>query len=257
MRFPLNHHLLSASLAVTLLAPICFGQEKADPKPDHKEEATQKKEAPAPVCDQQRGILLVEQQVDEAKALHKSPADLLILALAADRLWPWHEKEARALLAEAYDLTDKYFREPFDDIGKWKKTWSQIENPHFAVISVIARRDPEWAAQLAERIRTEENRFSLPSTNDFDPAGRRLGAALALLVVNRPLAIALAQSSLRYPASRSLLSFLFRLAEKDQRQADQLFLEALQANRYGSVETLMYLAPYTFRLNRVACEGDY
>ncbi len=242
----MSGRVLPVLLVLNLCTIVCFGQEK--PARD--------KAAPA-VCEVERNLDIARQQAAEAKALHQSPADILMLAQAADQLWPWHEKEARELLTTAYDLTDKYFREPFDDIGQWKKVWSQTSNPHFAVIAVIARRDPEWGRQLGERVRTEAEKFALPVTDDFDPSGRRLGAALALLPVNKPLAVALAQSSLRYPASRSLLSFLFTLAELDQRQADALFLEALRANEYRRMDTLMTLAPYSFRLNRVVCEGDY
>ncbi|MFN7949164.1 MAG: hypothetical protein U0Z53_27670 [Blastocatellia bacterium] len=242
----LRCRVLPVLLALSLFTIICFSQEKTVPD----------KAAPA-VCDLERSLDLARRQAAEAKALHQSPADILILTQAADQLWPWHEKEARELLTTAYDLTDKYFREPFDDIGQWKKVWSQTSNPHFAVIAVIARRDPEWGRQLGERVRTDAERFALPAADDFDPSGRRLGAALALLPVNQPLAVALAQSSLRYPASRSLLSFLFTLAEVDQRQADALFLEALRASQRRPISVLLTLAPYSLRLNRVVCEGDY
>jgi hypothetical protein len=250
MRSAISQYLLSVSLLLSLLLPVCAAQE-ADQKKEKSEE-------PAQVCEVERSLSLAEEQVAVAKGLHKSPAEILLLTQAAHQLWPWQEKRARELFAEAYDLTDKYYREPYDDLGKRRKLWSQAENPHFAVIGAIARRDPEWARQLAERIRADADKFALPSTEDFDPAGKRLGAALALLPVNRPLAVSLAQSSFRYPASRALLSFLFVLAEKDQRRADQLFLEALRANEYrASVASLMNLAPYSFRLNRVVCEGDY
>jgi hypothetical protein len=243
-------HLLSVLLLLSLLAPVCAAQEA--------ERKKEKAEEPAQVCDVERSLGLAEDQIGVAKSLHKSPADILILTQAAHQIWPWQEKRARELFAEAYDLTDKYYREPYDDLGKRRKLRGQAENPHFAVIGAIARRDPEWAKQLAERIGADADKFALPSTDDFDPAGKRLGAALALLPVNRPLAVSLAHSSLRYPPSRSLLSFLFMLAEKDQRQADQLFLEALRVSEYRtSVAALMNLAPYSFRLNRVVCEGDY
>lgn len=238
--------VLPVLLALSLFTIFGFGQKKTAPD----------KAAPA-ACDVERNLDAARQQAAEAKALHQSPADILMLAQAADQIWPWSEKEARELLTTAYDLTDKYFREPFDDIGQWKKVWSQTSNPHFAVIAVIARRDPEWGRQLGERVRVEAERFALPAADDFDPSGRRLGAALALLPVNKPLAVALAQSSLRYPASRSLLSFLFTLAEVDQRQADALFREAVRASQRRPVSVLMTLAPYSFRLNRVVCEGDY
>ncbi|HZS06407.1 MAG TPA: hypothetical protein VFD58_16325 [Blastocatellia bacterium] len=268
MRFSLGRNLLPALFTLSLITLPCPGQEAAKPAgqkeetvgkkgaADQKDEPASKKE-PALVCDQQRGMVLVWRQSDEAKALHKSPADLLIMTQAADQLWPWQEKEARELLSEALDLTDKYFRGPPEDVRGWKQVWTKLENPHFAVINVISRRDPEWARQLADRIKTDEEKFSLPSTDDFDPAGRRLGAATAILPMDAALAINLARSSLRYPASPALLNFLLLLAAIDQRSADKLYEEAVRANDRSWAGALVNLAPYPFMLKRVVCKGDY
>ncbi|MFN0124418.1 MAG: hypothetical protein ACKV2V_28285 [Blastocatellia bacterium] len=212
---------------------------------------TQEEDAAAPVCNANLGLMQARRVVDITSYIKREPDSILLLGQVADLLWPWAESEARDLFKHALERADKAFREPASEPGKWKETWTELENPHYVLLEMIARRDPAWAAKLAEKVVRDDQMFSLPSTSDFDPAGRRLGAALAIVKTDRNTAITLARTTLRYPASRALIEFLFRLAETDTELADGFYREAFRAYRWGPLEGFLTLGPYAFGRARV------
>jgi hypothetical protein len=209
--------------------------------------------APSAVCDQQRALLLVKQQVDESKSLDDPIARISVLIRAADLLWPYERERARAAFAEAFELASQHFRQRGDEIVREKSLLVQLPDQRFRVLTAIAKRDAEWARRLAQTAAEENVREAEKATQPGDSKrniGEKLvGTALPLLEVDRQTALNFARSSLRYPAAVTLPMFLFKLAEIDQAAADQFFQEALSAYAEGRMSDLYYLSVYPFALN--------
>jgi hypothetical protein len=208
---------------------------------------------PAPVCDQQRALLLVKQQVDESKTLDQPVARISILIRAADLLWPYERERARAVFTEAYELATQYFRQRGDETVLEKSLLVQLPDQRFRVLTAIAKRDPEWAKRLAQTAAEESVReaekTAQPAKGNQSIGEKLIGTALPLLEVDRQTAINFARTSLRYPAALTLPTFLFKLAELDRAAADQFFNEALAAYAQGEMRDLYYLSVYPFALN--------
>jgi hypothetical protein len=211
----------------------------------------QAENTPAPVCDQQRALLLVKQQLDESKNLDQPVARITILIRAADLLWPY--ERARAVFTEAFELATQYFRQRGDETVLEKSLHVQLPDQRFRVLTAIAKRDAVWAKRLAQTA-AEESVRDAEKTAQGASGNRNIGekltgTALSLLEVDRETAINFARSSLRYPAAAALPTFLFKLAETDRATADQMFLEALAAYAQGEMRDLYYLSVYPFALN--------
>lgn len=213
----------------------------------------QAENAPAPICDQQRALLLVKQQVDESKTLDQPVARISVLIRAADLLWPYERERARAVFTEAFDLATQYFRQRGDEMVREKSMLVQLPDQRFRVLTAIAKRDAEWAKRLAqtatEDTTRDAERSAQPTKGTQNIADKLIGTALPLLEVDRQTAINFARSSLRYPAAATLPVFLFKLAETDRAAADQFFQEALAAYAQGRMMDLYYLSVYPFALN--------
>lgn len=213
----------------------------------------QAENAPAPVCDQQRALLLVKQQADESKTLDEPVARITVLIRAADLLWPYERERARAVFTEAFELATQHFRQRGDETVREKSTLVQLPDQRFRVLTAIAKRDAEWAKRLAQTAAEESVRdaekTAQGATGNQNIGEKLIGTALPLLEVDRQTAINFARSSLRYPAAVTLPMFLFKLAESDRAAADQFFQEALAAYAQGRMSDLYYLSVYPFALN--------
>ncbi len=213
----------------------------------------QAENASEPVCDQQRALLLVKQQVDESKNLEQPVARITVLIRAADLLWPYERERARAVFTEAFELATQYFRQRGDETVLEKSLRVQLPDQRFRVLTAIAKRDAVWAKRLAQTA-AEENvrdaeRSAQGATKNQSIGEKLIGTALSLLEVDRQTAINFARSSLRYPAAVTLPMSLFKLAESDRAAADQFFQEALAAYAQGRMSDLYYLSVYPFALN--------
>ncbi len=208
---------------------------------------------PAPICDQQSALLLVKQQVDEAKNLDEPVARITVLIRGADLLWPYERERARAVFAEAFELATQYFRQRGDEKVIEKSLQVQLPDQRFRVLTAIAKRDAEWAKRLAQTAAEESMRdaekTAQGATGNRNIGEKLIGAALSLLEVDRQTAINFARSSLRYPAAATLPTFLFKLAISEMAAADQFFQEALAAYAQGEMRDLYYLSVYPFALN--------
>jgi hypothetical protein len=222
-------------------------------QPSNAQTNQQAENAPAAICDQQRALLLVKQQVDESKTLDQPVARITVLIRAADLLWPYERERARAVFTEAFDLATQHFRQRGDETVLEKSLHVQLPDQRFRVLTAIARRDADWAKRLAQTAAEESVRdtekTAQPATKNRNIGEKLIGTALSLLEVDRQTAINFARSSLRYPAASTLPIFLFNLAESDRAAADQLFQEALAAYAQGEMRDLYYLSVYPFALN--------
>lgn len=222
----------------------------------------QTKEAQARVfCDPSRAVSLVETQLSEAKMFEAVERRLSVMTRAADLLWSYERETAREIFRQAYDLAEKDFREHENDpppqhTGSISVLVPRIDQ-RFVVMTAIARRDPAWARQLAESVAEEKLRDAETSSNAAAAERGKQGVgentlnlAQSLLPVDRGAATGLVRKSFRYPATYTLILFLFKLAETNQAEADGLYMEALSAYHDRSASDLAYLAVYPFALNR-------
>jgi len=217
-----------------------------------------------PICDQLQALLLIEQQLDEAKTFDKPVATISIMVRAADLLWPYHQERARAVFTGAYDLASQHFQRRGDEYSKEEGVRLQLPDQRFIVLKAIAKRDPAWARRLAERTAEESKREAErgaaeaknPSSPSFidkrsQEGGKILDLAISTLAVDEKTAISLASSTLGYPGPVELPRFLYKLAEVDQPAADSFCAEAIGVYLDAPLDGLFYLSVYPFGLNTI------
>ena len=246
-------------LLVACIQPAALAQTAAQSQP---KEQTPKQQV---FCDPSRALALVEAQLSEAKMFADPAQRIAVMTRAADLLWPFEPQTAHDTFADAFDLAVKDFRDQGNEPKKQNGMVTPKVDRRFVVMSAIARRDPAWARTLAEGVAEEKKRAAEESANATNAAGdnaadgengrseiaeRTLGLAESLLPVDRGSALALARGTFRYPASYTLMLFLFKLAETDQAAADALYGEALAAYADRTAGDLVYLSVYPFALNR-------
>ncbi|HEY1403615.1 MAG TPA: hypothetical protein VGB05_05775 [Pyrinomonadaceae bacterium] len=211
-------------------------------------------ETPAPACDQQRAVTLVQQQAADAKSFEKPLGQITVMTRAAELLWPYNQEASRATLAEAFDLATKYF------LAKGEQTKREgrsamiiLPDQRVAVMRVIAKRDAEWARRLAlqtaedTRRAAEKSDAQVPSFEG--PGYKLLELASSLLAVNQPVAVELIRKSFSYPANAKQASLFYQLATSNQKLADDLAREALTAYaQNGTTEDLSFISMYAFGL---------
>jgi hypothetical protein len=255
---------LTLQFLTLLLSFIACGQPAAraqDAAQSQPKEQTPKQQV---FCDRARAVALVEAQLSEAKMFADPVKRIAVMTHAADLLWPFEPQTAHDTFADAFDLAVKDFRDQGSEPKKQNGMAAPKVDRRFAVMSAIARRDPAWARTLAEGVAEEKKRAAEEAANATNAAsdnadGERgrssiaentLGLAQSLLPVDRGSALALARGTFRYPASYTLMLFLFKLAETDQAAADALYREALGAYADRTAGDLVYLSVYPFALNR-------
>jgi hypothetical protein len=226
-------------------------------------QAGQQSESGQMNCDTQRALLIVGQQIDEARNLDQTNKQIPIMIRTAELLWPRQPKPAREVFANAFDLAEKRFKEKGDESHLQGPVITQVTDLRFAVLEAIARHDAPWARQLAERIAEESQREverdvesakrEAAKANPYAPAmaDKLLNLAGALASVDGPAAVSLARGALRYPANEAIGRFLFTLATVNQATADQFYTEALAAYGNAPVGELLYFAAYPFARSRI------
>lgn len=69
-------------------------------------------DAPPPVCDQQRALSLIREQLADAKASDKVEARIRLHLTAADLLWPHRRDLAREWFTSAWHESRDFFKQP-------------------------------------------------------------------------------------------------------------------------------------------------
>jgi hypothetical protein len=242
--------LLLALLVISLLCPFQLTWAATT------QQANQQASNNAPVCDQTRALLLAQQQATEAKTLDQPAQRITILVRAADLIWSRQQEAARAILTEAYDVAQDEFKKKGDESHLENDLVVFYQDQRFIVLTVIARHDPQWAKRLAESAaedtRREAEKATTSNASPFSGGDKLIGLAFSLLAVDQQVALNLVRSSFRYPASSSLMWFLYKLAQTNASAADQLYREAINAQANPGLTELAYLAVYPFALNREA-----
>jgi hypothetical protein len=239
-------------LAFALLQSQAFAQESA-----------------RPVCDNQRALSLIHQQVEDARSLDDLRRRIAVFIRAAELLWRHQQETARNYFTRAYEAAENHFKEKGDEIIAEGRIQRRLEDPRFIVLQAIGRRDPAWARQMAERAAEETRReaekkrveTAAPHSGPKDQNVWQMGEKIARMALSmlaaeerdEKAAIALARNAMGHAHSMAILRFLFKLSESNQQASDQLYREALAA--YSSAflfEELHFLAAYPFAMSQLA-----
>jgi hypothetical protein len=194
---------------------------------------------------------MIRQQAEVAKTLDNSVQRIAVLIRAADLLWSYQQKQARAFFTEAFDVATRHEKEKSDAVKRPTMLLMFVPDERYVVIRAVSRRDLLWARKLTQEILDQEKRWAEESLtrnwrDDVMIAQRLLDSGIKLLSTDVSQAQEIAAMSLRYPASSELTRFLYKLAEISQQAADQFYLNAL-ATYYGKpMREFLYLQAYPF-----------
>jgi tetratricopeptide (TPR) repeat protein len=208
--------------------------------------------ASSPLCSRDNALELIRQQIDATKTFDDSVQRITVLIRAADLLWPYQQDKARATFTEAFDLAAQNFKEKGDE-PKIGGRGLLIEPPdqRYIVIRAVSKRDPAWAKNLTEKMLKKDRQEAEEATTknleaDVRTATKILDSAASLLSSDINAAINFATASLSYPASIQLTRFLYKLAEVNQKAADQFYQQALAVYGDKPLREFLYLAAYPF-----------
>ena len=210
-------------------------------------------------CSRDTALEIVQHQIDATRTFDNAGQRITVLIRAADLLWTYQQKKARATFTEAFDLAAQHFKEKGDAPTSEGKILITGEDQRYAVIKAIARHDSAWAKKLTEQMLKDEQQEAeekpaKDTQRDTRTAEKLLIMANSLLASDQAAALNFARNSLRYPATFYLSSFLYELAAIGQPAADQFYQEALTAYANAPMERLLYLSSFPFGNDREAGE---
>jgi hypothetical protein len=193
---------------------------------------------------------MIKQQLDLSKTFDKSVPRIALLIRAADLLWPHQQDKARAAFTEAFELAIENEKENAANGPRSIILRMQTPDQRYLVIRAVSRKDSAWAKDLTHQM--------LKSANDGEPSSTRslfenelsgtrlLDSANKMIATDISAALDLARMSLNYPASFLLTHFLYRVAEVNQKAADQFYAQALAAYADKPMRQFLYLQAYPF-----------
>lgn len=207
---------------------------------------------PSSLCSRVDALETIRQQIDATKTFDDSVQRITVLIRAADLLWPYQQKKARATFTEAFDLAARNFKETGDEPKRVGRA-ALVETPdqRYVVVRAVAKRDLAWAREMTEemlkkdRAEAEEATTKKPGT-EMRTADKLLDTASSFLTSDVGAARNFATASLRYPATMRLTIFLYKFAEVNQREADQFYEQALAIYSNKPMREFLYLAAYPF-----------
>jgi hypothetical protein len=211
------------------------------------------------LCTRENALTIVQQQIDFTKTFDDDVPRITVLIRAADLIWPFEEKRARAAYSDAFELAIRNFKEKGDAPRREGKLLLGTADQRYTVISAIARRDPDGAKRLTDQLLKDQQQEARDKVNkegevDVTTPERLLTMASSLASSNQNIALSFARESLHYSATLHLSQFLYELATRDKFVADQFYQEALAAYANAPIERLLYLSSFPFGNDREA--GD-
>ena len=208
-------------------------------------------------CDAQRALLLIAQQIDEARNLEAINKQIPLLIRSAQLLWPRQQKNAREVFTRAFELAERRFKEKGDEAHVEGRLVIEVQDFRFAVIEGIARFDPAWAGQLADRIAADARRAAEGAKDGVSKANgapsmtdKILRLAGSMTAIDPQAAIGLARSTLG-SLNHSMGYFLYQLAAANQQSADRFYEEVLGVAGSAPLADFFYLSAYPFARNRI------
>jgi hypothetical protein len=209
---------------------------------------------PSSLCSRDNALEIIREQVDAAKTFDDPAQSISVLIRAADLLWPYQQDKARATFTEAFDLAARDFKEKGDEPKRVGRA-ALVETPdrRYVVIRAVAKRDPAWAKRLTEEMLKKDRQEAEEATTknpqrDVRTTNKLLDSAISFLASDASAANNFATASLNYPASIQLTRFMYKLAETDQKAADQFYRQAFAVYGDRPLREFLYLAAYPFGL---------
>ena len=224
--------------------------------------AQDKSQTPAPPssCSRDNALGIIEQQIGATRTFDNAVQRITVLVHAADLLWAFQQKKARAAFTEAFDLAVQNFKDKGYELMRGGKTMMiSLPDQRYTVIGAIAKHDVAWAKKLTDQLLKEERQEAEEKPTKDNQRDRRtaeelLSMAISLLPSDEPAALNFARQSLRYPATYYLSGFLYQLDVISKPAADQFYQEALAAYASAPMERFLYLSSYPFGNDREAGE---
>ena len=237
-----THLTVLLALVFLQLIPVCPVLAQAQPKPAGA--------AKSALCNRVNALELIKQQAEAVKSYNNASRQITVLVRAADLLWPYEQRKARAVFTEAFDLAIANEKEKASTTSPSVIVRMQTPDQRYVVISAIAKRDSVWARELTQQMlksATDTDGSSTRSSLENVLAAQRLlDAAYQLIAVDLSTALNLARISLSYPAGFMLTRFLYGLAAINQQAADQFYAQALGAYSQKPLREFLYLQAYPF-----------
>jgi hypothetical protein len=78
------------------------------------------------LCTRDNALTIVQQQIDFTKTFDDDVPRITVLIRAADLIWPFEEKRARAAYADAFELAIRNFKEKGDAPRQGKSCLGRI-----------------------------------------------------------------------------------------------------------------------------------
>jgi hypothetical protein len=201
---------------------------------------------------------ILQQQIDATKTFNDTGQRITVLIRASDLLWSYHQDKARKSFAEAFDLSLQHHKEKGNASRREGRLRVQDADQRYLVVTAIGRRDSAWARKLVSQILNDEAEEPTERAGNDTSRARKaenlLSLAQSLLGSDQGSALRFARYSLRYPATLSLPTFLYRLAERDKEAGNQFYQSALAAYAEAPMDEYLYLSSYPFGNNREAGE---
>ncbi len=221
----------------------------------HAQDKTASPAAPASSCSRDGALDIIQRQIDLSKTIDDDAKRLSVIVRAADLSWPYDQSKARATFADAFEIATRIFKEKGDKDTKDGRSGVQGIDHRYRVINAIAKRDSVWARNLLKQILDEEAQEAADKTakesSQIARTGEKiLGLATSLASSDQAAAVALARTSLSFPAGIQLPFFLFKLSEANRAAADQFYAEALNAYARAPMDQFLYLSSYPFAERR-------
>ena len=208
--------------------------------------------AASSLCNRDSALEIIQQQIDATTTFDDSVQRITVLIRAADLLWPYQQKKARATFAGAFELAGQNFKENGDEPKRVGRA-ALVETPdqRYVVIRAVAKRDLAWARELTEEMLKKDREEAREATTkkpgtEMRTADKLLSTASSFLTSDVNAARNFATASLRYPATMQLTMFLYKFAQVDQKQADQFYEQALAVYSEKPLREFLYLAAYPF-----------
>src|SRR5216683_2423479 len=179
--------------------------------------AQDKSQTPAPPssCSRDNALEIIEQQIGATRTFDNAVQRITVLVHAADLLWAFQQKKARAAFTEAFDLAVQNFKDKGYELMRGGKTMMiSLPDQRYTVIGAIAKHDATWAKKLTDQMLKDEQQAAEDKpTRDIQRdtriAEELLSMAISLLPSDEPAALNFARRSLRYPATLYLSSYPF------------------------------------------------
>lgn len=215
----------------------------------YRQVIAQSNRAKSPLCTQENALEMIKQQVSFTKTFNDPLRRITVLIRAADLLWPYQRDRGRAAFTEAFELATEVEKENAQKGPRSILQRLQTPDQRYIVIRAVGKRDPAWAKALTRQMlkrETDDRSSTKDSFSDLLTAERLLQTATEMISTDGNFALDLAKASLNYPAGDMLTRFLYRLAEVDQRAADQFYAQALRVYGDKPMREFLYLQAYPF-----------